>query len=169
MKYFEIDDTRAVFSYIQKSLTSMEPAPDYEVDEVGMFELNKVLNFLPHDLYYPTFDSKCAYLICSIAGSQHFQNGNKRLGTVLLMKFLAMNRAQRRDLDVDNFKELLTLVFPKHRWEEKTNIDDAHAQFLYNLAVVAGDSTKWDVKGFDDLKYKVGALFKYMYKLSSDQ
>lgn len=164
MKYFEVQDTQAVFSYIKKSLTAIEPAPDYEQDP-GMFELEKVLNFIKNDTYYPTFEIKCAYLICSIAGSQHFQNGNKRLGTVLLMYFLAMNRSQRRSLDIAQFQELLELVFPKHHWEGETKIDDAHAQFLYNLAIVIGDNTKWDVTGFDQLKEKVATLFKYLYRL----
>jgi death-on-curing family protein len=92
IRYFDI--TACVqfgFPFILDELTQSEPAPDYLSETNGMKELGKVLAFVQSDEYYSSFSEKSAYLICSIAGSQYFSNGNKRLSIVILLMFLLKN------------------------------------------------------------------------------
>ncbi len=103
---------KEVFPFIHQELTDAESAADYEYESEDMAELEKVLIFVRHDAYYPTFADKAAYLICSIAGSQYFSNGNKRLSVTALLKFLVLNRIPIRNIDTPGFREILTNVFP---------------------------------------------------------
>ena len=155
-----------VFEFIHVVLTNDEPAPDYRTEQDGIAELAKVLNFVRNDVYYPEFADKAAYMLCSIAGAQYFSNGNKRLAVVLLISFLIINQAEIITLKESQFKEILGVLFPAYVWEEKPNIQDPHAQFLYNLAVIIGSPDKWDVQKFDDLKKKISSLFMSIYKVS---
>jgi prophage maintenance system killer protein len=151
------------FPYIQSELTAVEPAPAYEADAQGMAELKKVLDFSAQD-YYPSFEEKAAYLITSIAASQYFSNGNKRLAVVTLLMFLTINDV---GVVVDSpmvFERLLKVIFPKCEWEENGNIKEAHALFLYNLAIVLGDRPKWEKEDFADTRERVSRLFKYIYR-----
>src|SRR3989344_4590482 len=92
VEYFDYEACeKYAFPYIYAELTSAEQAPDYSHEPNGVGELQKVLNFVRNDTYYPAFEDKAAYLICSIAGSQYFSNGNKRLSVVVLLMFLMKN------------------------------------------------------------------------------
>src|SRR5688572_29725858 len=113
MKYLMMHDCRVVvFSYIQRSLTKDEPASEYDRETTGMAEIEKILNFVRNDDYYPNFENKCAYMLCSIAGSQHFSNGNKRLSIALLMHFLAVNDVTVVNMSAHELKTVLQLSFP---------------------------------------------------------
>src|SRR3989338_5329078 len=92
VRYFGIEACKMYgFPYIYSKLTDAEQAPDYEFELNGIAELEKVLEFVRNDSYYSSFEEKCAYLICSIAGSQYFSNGNKRLSVTVLLMFLMAN------------------------------------------------------------------------------
>lgn len=163
MQYLEIEDCYAGFAFIKKALTSFEPAPDYKSDQEGMAELKKVLYFVQQDEYYPTFVEKTAYIIYGIAGSQYFQNGNKRLAITMLLQFLIKNRVIIRQLDDNQFEELLKAVFPLHHWENNEHITDPHANFLYNLAMIIGDRNVWGVSGSKSLQAVLGKIFELLY------
>lgn len=95
MQYVDIAECREeVFPFIHEFLSEHEPSPEYCNEQRGMDELQKVLAFAKDDKFYPAFSDKSAYLICSIAGSQYFSNGNKRLGTAVLLFFLAINNVE---------------------------------------------------------------------------
>lgn len=152
------------FPYIQDKLASAEPVPNYLADENGMAELRKVLFFVQQDNYYPDFHDKAAYLLTSIAASQYFSNGNKRLAVVTLLLFLTLNEAEVIMDSEELFRELLKIVFPNCKWEDNKSIRGRHSLFLYNLAIVLGDRTKWDTNDFGVVKQKVSILFKHLYK-----
>jgi len=162
--YCDIDICRRdIFPFIHRELTVEESAADYEFELNGMFELEKVLNFVREDGYYPTFQEKASYLICSIAGSQYFSNGNKRLSIMVLIKFLGLNKIPMKQFSEEDYQSQLKEYFPLSAWEEKENIQAPHAKFLYNLAILIGDRTQWGDMKFSDVKQYVAEIFKYLY------
>jgi prophage maintenance system killer protein len=156
------------FPYIQKQLANAEAAPDYEREPNGMSELRKVLEFVQQDLYYPTFEEKAAYLLCSIAASQYFSNGNKRLSVMTLVLFLSANAVIIDEDSVESYKNILQEVFPLHVWEHNAEIKSSHALFLYNLAALLGDRTKWGTNDFPQVRERVATIFRHLYIGSSD-
>lgn len=164
MHYLDIVYCReTIFPFIQRNLTQQEPAPLYPHEERGMNELIKVLTFARDDIFYPTFPEKAAYIFCSIAGSQYFSNGNKRLGVATLLFFLALNNTEMELLHTQEYQKLLTDFFPSAEWEHNANITNTHALFLYNLAIVIGDRHRWGSGGFDGLKANVTKLCAHLY------
>jgi len=164
MRYIDEELCREfVFPFIHAQLSSGEPSPQYEEEQRGMGELRKVLDFVRDDRYYPSFASKASYILCSIAGSQYFSNGNKRLGVSLLILFLLLNSASFEDLNEEGYQMLLARFFPKHVWESAP-IGGMHSLFLYNLAIVIGNRATWNEKGFDPLKQDVAELIDHLYK-----
>lgn len=159
---------RVVFPFIHRNLTAHEPAPLYEKEQRGMSELGKVLAFMRDRQFYPTAADKAAYLMCSIAGSQYFSNGNKRLGVAALLFFLGLNQASMEILRRGEYCKLLVAVFPRARWEDNPRIPDAHSLFLYNLALVVGDRSRWNAQHFDALKRDVTAVFAHIYKIPEE-
>lgn len=169
IRYFSIDDCkREIFPFIYEELTETESAPSYESEADGMRELGKVLEFMQNDAYYQTFYDKAAYLICSIAGSQYFSNGNKRLGISALIFFLMKNKVQvslstLEGKALDDTSRVLSVYFPQHRWETNTHLERQHTIFLYNLALVLGDRSKWGTANFGELWQKVSRMFDGVY------
>ncbi len=153
------------FPFIQQVLAAEEPVPDYLSEASGISELMKVMEFVKQDLYYPTFYEKAAYLISSIAGSQYFSNGNKRLAIATLMLFLAKNEVKIIKGTDDGYREILRIKFPLHTWENNSNIKEAHALFLYNLTFVIGDRTRWGTNDFSVIRENVSAMFNYLYEM----
>lgn len=161
--YFGIDACKKYgFPYIYAELTATEAAPLYENEADGLAELDKVLSFVQVDDYYPTFEEKSAYLLCGLAGSQYFSNGNKRLGVVVLLMFLQRNNVTVSDQE-DALKEILQRTFPWHVWEENPAIHGAHSLFLYNLAIVIGDRTRWGMDSLKDVQMRVSEIFKNIH------
>lgn len=167
MHYLSVETCRqSVFPFIYKELTREEAAPQYESEPQGLKELEKVLTLIQDDTYYPTFSKKAAYLLCSIAGSQYFSNGNKRLAVMALVTFLIVNNAQKGELTMQEFKDLLAEYFQRHRWEDNRSISGAHSLFLYNLALIIGDRSRWsDGDDFSLLKDKIAMIFEYLYRV----
>ncbi|OGJ56784.1 hypothetical protein A2635_02110 [Candidatus Peribacteria bacterium RIFCSPHIGHO2_01_FULL_51_9] len=162
--YVSMEDCkRTVFPYIHKNLTSNEMAPVYETDTQGMSDLGKILQFVMNDDYYPTFSDKTSYLLCSLAGAQYFVNGNKRVGVVVLLRFLEINNVHLSALTEQQFQTILSIAFPAHAWEHNRHIRNPHAAFLYNLAIVIGDKARWGTNDFSQLKERVAALFEHSY------
>jgi death on curing protein len=58
-------------------------------DEGG---LNKVLDFIRNDDYYPTFEEKLTYLVYGLCHGHYFADGNKRISLVAGAHFLIKNR-----------------------------------------------------------------------------
>lgn len=58
-------------------------------DEGG---LDKVLDFVRNDDYYPTFEEKLTYLVYGLCHGHYFADGNKRISLVAGAHFLIKNR-----------------------------------------------------------------------------
>ena len=157
---------KTVFPYIHRRLAFEEQAPEYQFDVEGMAELEKVLELVRNDEYYSSFHAKAAYLICSIAGSQYFSNGNKRLAIVVLMMFLLLNMTQIAELSREQFRDLLSELFPLHTWDDNRSIEESYPLFLYNLAIIIGDRHVWPIQNFDNLKQSVQTLFEILHKVA---
>jgi prophage maintenance system killer protein len=155
-----------VFPFIHAHLSAHEPAPPYDEETEGLKALDTVLTLAREDRYYPTFAAKAAYLFCALAGAQHFTNGNKRLAVGVLLLFLVLNRAKVRTLSIEQHRDLVARRFPDHQWEPNPSIPGAHALFLYNLAIIAGDRPRWGVGDFPALRGRVERLFGYVYKVN---
>jgi prophage maintenance system killer protein len=150
------------FPYIYARLTTAEQAPNYEDEASGIAELGKVLSFVQNDMYYPTFEEKCAYLICSIAGSQYFSNGNKRLSVTILLMFLMLNEAVVSE-DVLQLQNVLHEAFPLHVWDGNASIEEPYSLFLYNLAIIIGDRKKWPSDDFTTMRDSVSSIFALIH------
>ncbi len=166
MKYLSLQYCfENIFPFIHAFLTRDEAAPSYQNEEIGMKELNKILTFVQNDEYYPDFYYKAAYLVCSIAGAQHFSNGNKRLGVGVLIAFLSENNATTFSATQEELKKIFLDFFPEAIWENNKSIGDGHALFLYNLAIVVGDPQRRNASTFEELKLHVMNLFAFLYKI----
>lgn len=167
MEYVSLDYCRnTIFPHIYTRLSHTEPSAQYEEEPSGLKELEKVLHLVESDLFYPTFQEKAAYLICSIAGSQYFSNGNKRLGIMVLVSFFVLNEASSQIVTTKDYQDMMKKVFPLHSWENNLNIGESEPLFLYNLAILIGDRTKWGAGAdFDVLKKKVSEMFSELYHL----
>lgn len=167
MEYVSLEDCKTdIFPFIYAELTRTEPSAQYEQESNGLAELDKVLHLVQNDSFYPTFPDKAAYLLCSVAGSQYFSNGNKRLGVSVLMQFRIQNNARQLVLTATKYQEMLAKFFPKHAWESNSTIIEADPLFLYNLAIVIGDRNQWgEAVNFDVLKKKVSEMFSELYVL----
>ena len=168
MNYISLEGCkRFVFPYIYEQLTNNEPTAQYEQESTGIAELKKVFELVQNDLFYPTLPHKAAYLLCSIAGSQYFSNGNKRLGVITLLFFLIMNDAEVLALDSEGYEKLLRNYFPSLIWEHNLVIGDNLPIFLYNLTILIGDRKQWG-QGieFDAVKGKVTELFSVLCRQS---
>ncbi|PIR53503.1 hypothetical protein COU76_00810 [Candidatus Peregrinibacteria bacterium CG10_big_fil_rev_8_21_14_0_10_49_10] len=154
-----------VFEFIYRYLTNEEPAPHYEEEPDGIEKLKKVLGLVQVDEYYPDFYEKAAYMICSIAGSQYFSNGNKRLAVATLLFFLIENEAEILDTSTDDYKNILEREFESCTWDSNVNIRGEHPLFLYNLAVVIGTRKCWGTNDFSVLKEKVASIFRTIYRI----
>lgn len=152
-----------IFPLIHQELTGQESAADYANESRGMADLEKALTFVRQDDYYPIFPVKASYLICSIAGSQYFSNGNKRLSVTLLLEFIYLNETPVKNLSAVEFDAFLTADFPDYQWENSDYISNPHVLFLYNLAILIGDRTRWGGKNFSDVKEAVATMFGYIY------
>lgn len=148
-----------------ESRAEEEPVPLYEKEIEGMQALKSVLQFVSDNEYYPTFDEKCAYIMCSIAGAQHFSNGNKRLSIGLLLIFLIINKAQVLDITKEYAREIVTKEFKGYKWDPNSQITGNHALLLYNLAIAIGSRNDLGIQDFSILKEKVRSIFKVIYRL----
>ncbi len=166
IKYLTKEDFVLIgFPYIKNALTENEPTADYLSELSGIAELEKVLCFAQQDEYYSTFFEKASYLITSIAGSQYFHNGNKRLAITTLMLFLAKNDIKILNWTEKGYQKILEVTFPLHNWENNGNIQEPHALFLYNLASIIGDRSKWNKSDFSDVRKHVTTMFNYLYEI----
>lgn len=169
MKYVSIRDCHQfVFPYIYNQLTSNEPTDQYEKNIKGLGELTKVLDLVQNNSFYPLLKDKAAYLLSSIAGSQYFNNGNKRLGVIVLIFFLIINDVEIRVLTIDQYLEIVGKFFPMHTWENNSNIQENEPLLLYNLAIIIGDKKRQgEGADFDILKQNVSRIFDILYRLSN--
>jgi len=166
IQYLTLEDfVKDGFPFIQQVLAVHEPVPDYLSEANGMAELRKVFSFVQQDEYYPAFAEKAAYILCSIAGSQYFSNGNKRLAVTVLMFFFMKNNIKipHRNEHNEVYRVILKIAFPLHSWEENEHIHDAHPLFLYNLAIVIGDRSRWGVESFSAVREVIAMAFDCLY------
>ncbi|PIP65244.1 hypothetical protein COU77_01050 [Candidatus Peregrinibacteria bacterium CG10_big_fil_rev_8_21_14_0_10_49_16] len=50
-------------------------------------------------------------------------------------------------------------------WEQNSSIINAHALFLYNLAIVIGDRTQWGGANYQEMKQRVTNMFAHLYSI----
>lgn len=167
MQYVSLDDSKSfIFPYIYEQLSGEEPSAQYELESNGLAELDKVLHLVQSDTFYPTIADKAAYLLCSIAGSQYFSNGNKRLGVMVLTQFIILNKIKILILSRKEYQALLKRFFSRHTWESNSTIIENEPLFLYNLAIIIGDRNRWGQNiTFDTLKKTIAELFSLLYQL----
>lgn len=59
------------------------------IHDIGL--IDSVLDFIKHDLYYPTFEDKLTHLVYSVNKSHAFVDGNKRSSIALGAYFMEVN------------------------------------------------------------------------------
>ena len=54
--------------------------------------IEKILNFVQNDMYYPTLEEKLTYLVYTFCTGHYFADGNKRISLVVGAHFLVKNK-----------------------------------------------------------------------------
>ena len=54
--------------------------------------IEKILDFVQNDLYYPSLEDKLTYLVYAFCTGHYFADGNKRISLVIGAHFLVKNR-----------------------------------------------------------------------------
>jgi len=93
IRYIRLVDVYLIVFNLVKTVLDIDPVdnplPDYRHEDDG--SLNKCLDLVKNDDYYPGFLDKAAYLFVAIIKNHFFSNGNKRLAYVVLVYFLNIN------------------------------------------------------------------------------
>lgn len=85
-KYLSFDD---VLSYYQETIEQSGGGMS-GIREKGGIE--KILDFVQNDLYYPSFEDKLTYLVYGFCTGHYFADGNKRISLVIGAHFLIKNK-----------------------------------------------------------------------------
>lgn len=84
-KYLSYDD---VLSYYHETIDQSGGGMS-GIREKGGIE--KILDFVQNDLYYPSFEDKLTYLVYGFCTGHYFADGNKRISLVIGAHFLIKN------------------------------------------------------------------------------
>lgn len=84
-KYLSYDD---VLSYYYETIDQSGGGMS-GIREKGGIE--KILDFVQNDLYYPSFENKLTYLVYGFCTGHYFADGNKRISLVIGAHFLIRN------------------------------------------------------------------------------
>lgn len=123
-------------------------------------EIKKVLCFVQNNLYYPSLESKLAYLVYAFCTGHFFADGNKRIALVVGAHFLVRNKlgwagfhflpymeayiwhVAAGNVGMDLLKRIIHFVINGQELDESTKIAFIHAMEkspLYDGTVSAQD------------------------------
>ncbi len=107
--------------------------------------LDKVLEFVKNDDYYPTFEDKLTYLVFGLCHGHYFADGNKRISLVAGAHFLVKNKRSwagfhflsdmeayiwhvaAGNIDKDLLGKIIHSVINHEDMDEETKIEVIHA------------------------------------------
>ena len=107
--------------------------------------LEKVLDFIQNDDYYPTFEDKLTYLVFGLCHGHYFSDGNKRISLVAGAHFLLKNgrswagfhvlsdmeayiwHVAAGNIDKDLLSSIIHSVINHEDMDEETKIEVIHA------------------------------------------
>lgn len=152
--YLSDNELDVVFWFISQRYGNQEEVPIYRDNREGVEKLLGVLERVRWDTYYPTLLDKATYLLISINKGHFFSNGNKRLALSITTAFLIINGKQLQKHTKEEYKTLLTSLFPGHT--ECTDFPDfTSTDFVtYNLSIIIADSARYHLE-YAELKDKV--------------
>ncbi len=82
------------FNFTRQQLSFNEPIPDYSTRDNGLLEsaLGSPRQTFGNTLLYPTLSKQASILFYLLIKNHPFRNGNKRIATISLLAFLALNK-----------------------------------------------------------------------------
>ena len=82
------------FNLAKELLSFSEPIPDYSTRNIPLLEsaLSAPKHSFDKKLLYPTIEGQATILFYSLIKNHPFINGNKRIGVMTLLIFLALNK-----------------------------------------------------------------------------
>ena len=137
--YLSFDD---ILSYYQETI---------EQSGVGMSgireraEIEKVLDFVQDDLYYPNLEAKLTYMVFAFCTGHYFADGNKRISLVIGAHFLIKNKrgwagfhflpymeayiwhVAAGNINKDLLGKIIHSVINKEELDEETKLEVIHA------------------------------------------
>lgn len=114
-----------------------------EIRDIG--GIDKVLDFIRNDEYYPSFEEKLTYLVYGLCHGHYFGDGNKRISLVAGAHFLIRNHrgwagfhflpdmeayiwhVAAGNIDKDLLGRIIHSVINHEDMDEKTKLDVIHA------------------------------------------
>lgn len=138
-KYLSYDD---VLSYYHETIDQSGGGMS-GIREKGGIE--KILDFVQNDLYYPSFEDKLTYLVYGFCTGHYFADGNKRISLVIGAHFLIKNgrgwagfhflphmeayiwHVAAGNIDKDLLERIIHFVINGLELDESAKIDVIHA------------------------------------------
>src|SRR3989344_268172 len=141
-RFLTLEDVEQVcFEYAKTHLANVEPIPPFESRFSGKLEsaLGAPQQTYDAHLLYPTLPRQAAILFYEMIKLHPFQNGNKRIATVTLMVFLALNMQW---LQTD-WRELYdeAIIVASSRVENRDGVLRLLEEFIRNKIVPVGEKT----------------------------
>lgn len=158
ISYLGESDLDPIFLFVAQRYGRQEEVPAYRSDVDGLAQLLGVLERTRMDVFYPKLLDKAVHLLIGINKGHFFTNGNKRLALVTTTAFLTLNGKHLKETSKDDYKKLLSDLFPEHT--DWTDFPEFTATDFgtYNLSVIIADS---GTKGIEHevLKNRVQIFF----------
>jgi death-on-curing family protein len=156
--YLEKEQLPPLFAYLAERYAKLEEVPSYSDERIGYGKILGVLEGVRMDVYYPDVLDKAAYLLIQINKGHFFSNGNKRLALVVATVFLDINGKHLKDLPKEEYRTLLTRLFPEYKdWSDFPDFSSTDFA-TYHLSIIIADSGTLGI-AHDDLKTRVKAFF----------
>lgn len=159
LRYLSDEHLDSIFSFVAERYGQQEEVPRYRENREGVAKLLGVLERARMDRYYPTLLDKATHLLLGINKGHFFSNGNKRLALVVTTAFLTLNDKHLDESSKEEYRNLLSSLFPEHRecsdFPEFTATDFA----TYNLSIIIADSGTYEI-GYDVLKERVHTFLR---------
>lgn len=86
MTYLTYDD---ILTYYRETIEQSGGGMSSIREQEG---IEKILDFVQNDIYYPTLEDKLTYLVYAFCTGHYFADGNKRISLVIGAHFLVKNK-----------------------------------------------------------------------------
>ena len=139
IEYLSFDDILGYYA------DTIEQSGDGTKGVLSQDGIDKILDFVQNDSYYPTFEDKLTYLVFVFCTGHYFEDGNKRISLVVGAHFLVKNRyawagfhflphmeayiwhVAAGNIDKELLGRIIHFVISGEELDENTKIDVIHA------------------------------------------
>ncbi len=152
VNYLTLDDFAGMVHTIQKQkhlFVFLEDIPPFETRYEGVLEsiVEQIKAVCFGVELYPDLISKASWLFYALIKNHPFQNGNKRVGVIALVTFLALNSTDNENVktkpEMKNVIYELALFVAESKAEDKDVVFEEIKSRLSELACFMTKKNKW--------------------------